>query len=271
MAEIEKLSKIDITILKRKRSYLDRSWQGTKVNEPFSRLYYIKKGSGFIQSGERRFQLRAGCLYVIPPRGDFTYGCDGELEIWWVHFTATLLAGITLFDYLSHDMEVRPEHSEAVEAKIARLIDCGAPESICSTVECNGVLLDLISNFLHPESCSVKTEFHHKVERFLPVLKHINANLDRKVDIDQLAKMSSYERSYFSVLFKELFGISPLQYINQQRVGAVLLLLQTGSMKLEELAAKYGFYDAYHLSKVVKRLTGKSPREHLRDFRENAP
>jgi len=271
MADIEKLSRIDITILKRKRSALNQSWHGERVNDPFSRLYYIRKGCGFIESNGERHPLRAGCLYVIPPRGDFTYGCSGELEIWWVHFTATLLAGISLFDYLSYETERVPADPSTAEMQMAQLIDCAEGDNICTVIRCNGVLLELLSGFLHPESCSVKTEYHKKVERFLPVLEHIARNLSGKITIDRLARISSYERSHFTVLFKNLFGISPVSYINQQRVDAVLLMLQSGNKKLEDLAAEYGFYDAYHLSKVVKRYTGKSPREHLKQMHESRP
>ena len=271
MADIINLSKIAVAIIKRKRSYLNESWHGERVNANFSRLYYIKEGKGFIESGGKRYQLQAGRLYIIPPRGNFTYGCNGELEIWWVHFTATLLAGISLFDYLSYEAELVPDNKDAIEKKISRLIDCIKAKSICNTIQCNGVLLDLIADFLHQESCSIKTNYHKKVDRFLPVLKYINSNLADRITVDQLAAISNYERSHFTVLFKDLFGVSPMHYTNQQRVDAVLLMLQTSDKKLEELAVNYGFYDACHLSKVVKQFTGKSPRTHMRIFRESAP
>ena len=272
MGEKSRLSKIDIAILKRKRSFLNENWHGERVNENFSRLYYIKKGSGFIESSGRRLQLKEGNLYVIPPKGNFTYGCNGSLEIWWVHFTATLLAGISIFDYLSHEVEVEPEDREAVETKISRLIDCCGQESICGTVQCNGILLDLISAFLHPESCSLKSEYHRKIERFLPVLEYINGNLANKITIDDLAGIAHYERSHFAMAFKTLFGIPPLHYINRQRVEAVILSLHTGKReKLEALAERYGFCDAYHLSKMVKRHTGMSPRGHMREIQRNVP
>lgn len=272
MVEKDTLSKIDISILKRKRSFLNESWHGERVNENFSRLYYIRKGTGFIESCGRRSTLRKGHLYVVPPKGDFSYGCGGSLEIWWVHFTATLLAGISIFDYLSHEIEFAPDDRNAVETKMARLIDCHEQESICSTVQCNGVLLDLISVFLHPESCSIKSTYHRKVERFLPVLKHINGNLARKITVDELAGIANYERSHFAVAFKTLFGVSPVHYVNRQRVEAVLLSLHTGEGdKLEALAERYGFCDAYHLSKMVKKHTGMSPREHMHKIRDNLP
>jgi transcriptional regulator GlxA family with amidase domain len=168
-------------------------------------------------------------------------------------------------------MMAEPESGNVVEAKISRLIDCGEDGSICSTIQCNGILLDLISGFLHPESCPARCDYHKKVERFLPVLEYIKSNLDKRISVDKLAEMAHYERSHFTVLFKKMFGNSPANYINQQRVNAALLMLHTGEKKMNELAETYGFYDAYHLSKVVKRLTGKSPREHLREYGESAP
>ena len=209
MTAIENLSRIELSILKRKRSYLDKRWSDKRVNANYSRIYYIKKGKGFIESFGKRYELKEKRLYLIPPRGDYSYGCDGKLEIWWVHFTATLLAGISLFDYFSYRNEFIPDKLEAVEEKLSHLIECEGSSTICSTLRCNGILLELISSFLPAESCRVKSNYHQKVERFLPVLEYINRNLGNRVGIQKLSEIAGYERSHFTVLFKKLFGLSP--------------------------------------------------------------
>jgi AraC-like DNA-binding protein len=271
MAGNANLSKIDVLSLKSKRSSLHENWHAERVNDNFSRIYYIKKGSGYIESFGRRHELKAGMLYLIPPRGNYAYGCHGHVEIWWVHFTATIVAGISLFDYLSFNSAIAPADRREVEKKIARIIDCGAESTLCSTIQCHGILLELISMFLHPAISASRNDYHRQVERFIPVLEHITGNLGGNIPVAALARIAGYERSHFTVLFKKIFGTPPAAYVNNQRVGAVLAKMHCGNFKLHELAAQFGFCDAYHLSKVVKKHTGKSPREHSREFAREAP
>lgn len=271
MAANTNLSKIDVQILKRKHSYLDEKWCAEKVNDNFSRIYYIKKGCGYIESFGMRHALKPGMLYIIPPRGNYAYGCRGHVEIWWVHFTAKIVAGISLFDYLVFDTAIAPANRREIENKISQIIDCGAEENICSTIRCNGILLELISLFLHPEVSASKSDYHRQVERFIPVLEHIRRNLGNNIPIATLARIAGYERSHFTVLFTKIFGAPPAAYINKQRVDAALAMMHSGSGKLSEIAVQSGFCDAYHLSKAVKRHTGRSPREHLRAYVKEAP
>jgi AraC-like DNA-binding protein len=265
------LSNIDIRLLKSKKSTLGSYWKIENDNTPYARLYYVKSGSGYLKTHGVEHQLLPGRLYLVPPRGDLAYGFIEDLEIWWVHFEATVQSRIDLFDYLTYEIEIEPDDTETIESNMTRLIELARSSNISSQIAGNGILLEMLSLFLKNAVHQMHTEANDKLDRFTQVIEHIEAHLNEKITTSQLARIANFERSHFSVVFKKLFDISPTRYINKRRVDNVQFLLQTTSKTLAELAGECGFTDAFHLSKTFKQYTGHSPKEFRAMKRELMP
>lgn len=85
---------------------------------------------------------------------------------------------------------------------------------------------------------------------------HLEHNI-RIVDIAEELEMSLY---YFINLFKQSMGITPYQYILQQRVEQAKLLLKHQKMTLVEIALACGFANQSHFTKVFRQVTGITPK-----------
>ena len=77
-------------------------WRRSGDNQHYGRLYYVKEGRGSLRSHGSEHTLQPDRLYLVPPRGDLTYACSENMQIWWMHFTATLFGCVDLFDYLPY-------------------------------------------------------------------------------------------------------------------------------------------------------------------------
>jgi AraC family transcriptional regulator of arabinose operon len=263
------LSHIEIRMLESRVSNLTPSyWRNDLDNRPCARLYYIKRGAGFIRSFGREYRLQPGRLYLVPPRGDLAYGCTEDLQIWWMHFTATLFGCLDLFDYLPYSVERIPEDLDEVEGQVRRLLETGKSVLAAERIEGAGTLLQLIAPFFRAGADAPRPELQEARQRFLPVLKHIDENLGRRISVEKLAAIANYEKSRFSALFVKLFGVPPMRYVTRKRIEGVQLVLQRSDGKLARLAREFGFHDAFHLSKAFKRATGQSPREFRKAQRE---
>ena len=67
--------------------------------------------------------------------------------------------------------------------------------------------------------------------------------------------------------FRQKFGITPKQYLQRLRLNAVnmeLLRADPGSVRISEVALKYGFFHASHFGSEYKKMFGESPSETLR-------
>lgn len=65
--------------------------------------------------------------------------------------------------------------------------------------------------------------------------------------------------SYMRQQFRRFRGVSPMERIQQLRVQQAIVSIQQSTLTLDAIAETCGFSSASHLSRQVKRITGKSP------------
>lgn len=266
------LAGVELEILESRISNLTPSyWHKDLDNRPCARLYYIKKGCGFIRTYGREYKLVPGHLYLVPPGGNFAYGCIEDLQIWWLHFTATLFSCINLFNYLPYEVDIVPHGISQIEKPLLRLIEIHKNEAVKDQMEYSGILLQFLSMFFKDPDADHLSQSQKAQARFLPVLRYIEDHLGEKMPVETLAKMVSYEKSHFSTVFSAVFGSPPSKYIMRKRIEQAQLVLRQSDVKLEILAGQLGFGDAFHFSKAFKRITGISPSNYREMRSEETP
>lgn len=90
-------------------------------------------------------------------------------------------------------------------------------------------------------------------------IDYIHAHLADDIDLMTLAAQASLSSSHFNAIFRQQFGVSPYQYILQQRVERARDLLQQGELSIAQVAAEVGFYDQSHLTRHMRRLLHVTP------------
>lgn len=96
--------------------------------------------------------------------------------------------------------------------------------------------------------------------QLLQVLDYINDHLDQNIRLVDLAALLDISQFHFSHLFKQTLGVSPYQYLLQQRVERAKQLLKQTDRSIMEIAFQCGFSSHSHLSKQFRQLTGLTPK-----------
>ncbi len=86
----------------------------------------------------------------------------------------------------------------------------------------------------------------------------LNSNLHVRLKESQIAKSLGLGLENFRKLFKESFGISPMQFRIDQRINAAKAMLLSG-MSVKEVVALTGYSDRYAFAKQFKKKTGETP------------
>lgn len=97
------------------------------------------------------------------------------------------------------------------------------------------------------------------------VLDYINDHLDHEIKLADLAALLGMSQFHFSHLFKQTIGITPYQYLLQQRIERAKQLLKQTDQSITEIAFQCGFNSHSHLSKQFRQLVGISPRNYRAD------
>ena len=71
-------------------------------------------------------------------------------------------------------------------------------------------------------------------------------------------------QSYFSKLFKLSTGLTPHQFVLQERINRSKELLRQGDAKLVDVALGVGFENQAHFTTVFGNLVGMTPRQFQR-------
>jgi len=80
-----------------------------------------------------------------------------------------------------------------------------------------------------------------------------------------LSQKLDYDYTYLSNVFSKVQGMSIQQYIINQRIEKVKLLLSYRELNLTEIAYQLEYSSVAHLSTQFKKVTGLSPREYTRN------
>mgnify|MGYP001794852347 CR=1 FL=1 len=94
------------------------------------------------------------------------------------------------------------------------------------------------------------------------VLDYIDAYLDRNIKLADLAQLLDMSPFHFSRLFKQSIGMTPHQYLSQQRVGRAKQLLKQTDRLIIDIALECGFSSHSHLSKQFRQVTGITPKAY---------
>jgi AraC family transcriptional regulator len=97
--------------------------------------------------------------------------------------------------------------------------------------------------------------------QLIQVLDYIDAHLAQEIKLSSLAGLLSMSQFHFSHLFKQSMGVSPYQYLLQQRVERAKQLLKHTDRLIVEIALDCGFSSHSHLSKQFRKLTGMTPKQ----------
>ena len=135
----------------------------------------------------------------------------------------------------------------------------------------NGLYLDSLTNVLAVNLLRNHTASKPKLpiyEGGLPprqlsqVLDYINAYLDRNIKLADLAQLLDMSPFHFSRLFKQSIGMTPHQYLSQQRVERAKQLLKKTDRLIIDIALDCGFSSHSHLSKQFRQITGMTPKAY---------
>lgn len=135
----------------------------------------------------------------------------------------------------------------------------------------NGLYLDSLTNVLavnllrHHTASKPQLSIYEgglSTRQLGKVLDYIDAYLDKNIRLANLAQLLGMSPFHFSRLFKQSIGMTPHQYLSQQRVERAKQLLKKTDRLIIDIALECGFSSHSHLSKQFRQITGITPKAY---------
>ena len=97
--------------------------------------------------------------------------------------------------------------------------------------------------------------------------QYINDNIEHLFNCDEIAKYCYLSKKQMTRLFRQCDGISPLEYINNQKVSYIEKLLIDTPLSLKEISEKMNFSSEYYFSAFFKKHSGMPPGAYRKMYK----
>ena len=119
--------------------------------------------------------------------------------------------------------------------------------------------------------CTSRTEsdkmIYHNVLRLRLVMEYISVHFCEKIYIEKLADMINVSADYFTKMFKDTIGKTPIEYINGLRVNESMRQLAQTENSMAEIADSIGFCNPNYFHKIFKQYMDVSPLAYRKSTR----
>jgi len=229
----------------------------------------ITGGSGILETRAGRRTIRAGHVFILPPRLWHRYRPDPATgwEESWLEVTGPVVQQLLRTGVFSKKDLLREgglvhglEPALAAVHALARAAGPGFDAELSAAAYRVLAAWERLSR-----SRPVRSRLQDAVQS---AEHHLGEHLTEPVNIAALARRLGVAYSHFRRAFKIHTGYAPWQYVLQLRLAHARRALAASDATLDEVAGRFGFSSAFHLSAAFKRVHGIAP-DHWR--RQLAP
>lgn len=127
------------------------------------------------------------------------------------------------------------------------------------------LLLDLVTRWVRLEA--EKSAPNDSSQRVRALLRHLDPT--RRDAIEDLAEQAHLCPTAFRTAFRAVTGQSPRRWLESRRVDLAARRLLNTNLPVAAIAAEVGYEDAFHFSRVFRRVTGTPPATYRRQVRDS--
>lgn len=233
----------------------------------------IRSGSGRVMMEEREYAISRGEIFLVEPQKTHAVFCDpgvnAPLKMLDIKFT---VADRALFEDLLRLGEcfVLKDFSwfGAMFEKILLESEKKAPHYYAMIgIHLESMLIQIIRERLGQATASETGLPAHEVERFKGVnvaelMRYIHFNYAKIITLDDLSSLAQVNKTTLIQIFKEVYGTTPIRYINQIRMQKAKELLVNTDISVGEIAELIGFQSIHYFSRYFRQKENCSPVEY---------
>jgi AraC-like DNA-binding protein len=160
-------------------------------------------------------------------------------------------------------------NQEEVNYLIQRLVHTFTNNTKSKDVILDLMIQELIVRLLQTKAKQVLLSEANSIicdSRIGSVIKYIKAHLTEKnINVDKLAKIACMSTSHFYKQFKSTIGISPVDYINSERIKfAKKLFINQKNDRIADIAFKSGFNSVSYFNRQFKKNELIAPSAYIK-------
>jgi len=229
-------------------------------------LIVCTKGKGWFEINGKRQHVQAHQALLVPRNTPHVYGADTKnpWTIHWLHFLGDeadyYAACLPPKDY---GVPVTPVCEKELISLFQKAYTTVAREYSQARLICLSQIARLLLStlFFHNRAYSSvhRSPTSHDLR---DIIAHIIEYASEPLTLGGLARHAGLSVRTFSRLFQHQTGITPMQYVIQQRIRSACSLLVDAPLTIHEIARRVGYDDPYFFSRIFSQEMGISPSQY---------
>lgn len=232
------------------------TWHCHGVCSPYSRLYLISGGEGYITVNGSCLSLLPGHAYLIPAGLTFNYGCDRHLEKLYFHLRLVKPDGYDLTAGLSFAATC-PLEKDLFENMLRQYRGNCWEDILSLEQEIRALTFRLLSQF---------DILRQSPASYTPLVKntmhYIHTHLSAQITARQIADTLFVSENTLSRRFHQETGKTVRQYVEDMVFQGACKRLATGAQPISEISQSLGFCDPFYFSRRFRQRFGEPPTQY---------
>lgn len=238
---------------------------------PEYELLYIEKGNGQRVIGDLFTPFSDGELALLAPNIPHTWsGYEVASKATVIQFSEKL---IRTFSTMKEFESIKQLLDSVDGALIFKNVDTNDIKKIStlkgiSKLTCLFEILDYLS--LQPSEKILASTSHFSREtenRINKVCLFIQQNIQKQLDLSEVASLIYLSDSAFCKFFKRTTGKTFTEYVNLVRIEAISNKLLYTDLPINQIASYFGYESQTYFNRIFKKLKGCSPAEFRKSIK----
>lgn len=249
----------------------------------YYQMWYVLRGSCVHIFNQKKYELKSGDIFIMPPGAPHAMTTDDkDAELISLEFSSnfiyqdstdekmldlSFLRPFTVsVDEIIPDFTLSVEVSKKVERLLLEMLDeiKRVDTGYKLFLKANTLkILALVSREFSNKNYSdgIMIIDRHKSSIIL-ALDYISKNYNKKLYIKDVCRLAAMSVSGFSRSFKNIVGMTFVEYIVFYRIEKSKDLLVSSDLAISEIAEQIGFCDSAAYDRVFKRHVGLTPYQY---------
>ena len=222
-------------------------------------LVFIRKGEMHFEYEGQAFNAQRGDVVLLDCERPHYYHARDGLEFVYLNFDGSNAHAIA-----AHALEVagpllRGKNNMLIGSLLRQMVQFYEHDGVESMFDSSMRIYRLLQLVCESEASNPRED--DAVER---TIRYIRANVGRQFTLSELAKEANMSVYYFSHVFKQATGFSPIDYVISTRLDQAKILLLHTSLTVEEIAYRVGYQSSGSLINLFVKRIGMPPRAFRR-------
>ncbi|MDO5718410.1 MAG: AraC family transcriptional regulator [Tissierellia bacterium] len=264
---LEKEFGIQTRILYVKKAHGNEDWHSTLHNHPFTEIFYVFEGGGQMIFEDQKKSVEKHDLIIVNSNVRHTeIAIQGNSYEYYV-IGVDGLAFCKDAKESNHDIYPDFLNTNVFQANYAKqplvlqiiesLYREAKEKPIYSEDYCEKLFELLLLNLLRLDETPLAIEPDRKSNKQLEYVKnYIDTHYSRDLKLNELAKIAYLNKYYLVHRFKELYGMTPIDYLLEKRYSVSLELIETTDYSIKEISSIVGFNSQSYFNQVFKKRSG---------------